>query len=90
METMRAIRAIKLHGHETMRENGWRNRYAEVISAAYRRRIADIKLDLAEEALFGISFLLTVYFGAVAVIGLRARKTVTRVGVVWPSAQSQR
>ena len=71
METMRAIRAIKLHGHETMRENGWRNRYAEVISAAYRRRIADIKLDLAEEALFGISFLLTVYFGAVAVIEQR-------------------
>ncbi len=68
METMRAIRAIKLHGHETMRENGWRNRYADVISASYRRRIAGIKLDFAEEALFGASLLLTVYFGAVAVI----------------------
>ena len=71
METMRAIRAIKLHGHETMRENGWRNRYADVISATYRRRIADIKLDLAEECLFGLSFLLTVYFGAAAVIDQR-------------------
>ena len=68
METMRAIRAIKLHGHETMRENGWRNRYADVISAGYRRRIAGIQLDLVEEMLFGASFLLTVYFGAVAVI----------------------
>jgi ATP-binding cassette subfamily B protein RaxB len=68
METMRAIRAIKLHGHETMRENGWRNRYAEVVSAGYRRRIADIKIDLAEEALFGLSFLFTVYFGAAAVM----------------------
>jgi ATP-binding cassette subfamily B protein RaxB len=71
METMRAIRAIKLHGNETMRENGWRNRYADVISAAYRRRIAGIKLDLAEEVLFGLSFLLTVYFGALAVMDQR-------------------
>lgn len=68
METMRAIRAIKLHGHEAMRENGWRNRYAEVISAAYKARIVDIKLDLAEELLFGLAFLLTVYFGALAVM----------------------
>ncbi|HEX8528050.1 cysteine peptidase family C39 domain-containing protein, partial [Allosphingosinicella sp.] len=30
METMRAIRAIKLHTHEPIRENGWRNRYADV------------------------------------------------------------
>ena len=71
METMRAIRAIKLHGHETMRENGWRNRYAEVVSAGYRRRIADIKIDLAEEALSGLSFLLVVYFGAAAVMDQR-------------------
>jgi ATP-binding cassette, subfamily B, bacterial CvaB/MchF/RaxB len=68
METMRAIRAIKLHGHEAMRENGWRNRYAEVISAAYKARLVDIKLDLAEELLFGLAFLLTVYFGALAVM----------------------
>ena len=71
METMRAIRAIKLHGHETMRENGWRNRYAEVVSAGYRKRIAGIKIDLAEEALFGLAFLLTVYFGAAAVMDQR-------------------
>ena len=68
METMRAIRAIKLHGHEAMRENGWRNRYAEVISAAYKARIVDIKLELAEDLLFGLSFLLSVYFGALAVM----------------------
>jgi ATP-binding cassette subfamily B protein RaxB len=36
MESIRAIRAIKLHGHEAMRENGWRNKYAEVVSAGYR------------------------------------------------------
>jgi ATP-binding cassette subfamily B protein RaxB len=71
METMRAIRAIKLHGHEAMRENGWRNRYAEVISAGYKARILDLKIDLAENILFGLSFLLTVYFGALAVMDQR-------------------
>ena len=49
METIRAIRAIKLHSHEAMRESGWRNRYAEVISAAYRSRIYDIQLDPRRE-----------------------------------------
>ncbi|HEV2818538.1 MAG TPA: peptidase domain-containing ABC transporter [Allosphingosinicella sp.] len=71
METMRAIRAIKLHGHEALRENGWRNRYAEVISAGYKARIFDIRIDLAENVLFGLSFLLTVYFGALAVMDQR-------------------
>ena len=69
METMRAIRAIKLHGHEAMRENGWRNRYAEVISAGYKAR--DLRhQDRASPrtSLFGLSFLLTVYFGALAVM----------------------
>ena len=68
METMRAMRAIKLHGHEAMRENGWRNRYAEVISASYKAKIVDIKVDLAENLLFGLSYLLTVYLGALAIM----------------------
>jgi ATP-binding cassette, subfamily B, bacterial CvaB/MchF/RaxB len=71
MESMRAIRAIKLHGHEAVRESGWRNRYADVISAAYRTRIVDIKISLAEDILFSLSFLLTVYLGALAVIEQR-------------------
>jgi len=68
METMRAIRAIKLHGHEAMRENGWRNRYAEVISAGYRASIIDIGIDLSENLLFSLSFLLCVYLGALAIM----------------------
>jgi ATP-binding cassette subfamily B protein RaxB len=71
MESMRSIRAIKLHGHEAVRESGWRNRYAEVISATYRSRMVDIKLGLTEEVLFSLSFLLTVYFGALAVMDQR-------------------
>lgn len=69
METIRAMRAIKLHTHESMRENGWRNRFADVISAGYRAEMYGIRLDLAENILFGIEFLLVVYVGALAVIG---------------------
>ncbi len=69
LESIRAIRAVKLHSHEAMRENGWRNRYAEVISATYRSRIFGIQLDLAESLLFGFQFLIVVYAGAIAVLG---------------------
>ena len=69
MESLRAMRAIKLHSHEAMRENGWRNRYADVISAGYRTRIYDIQLDLGESLLFSAQLLLVVYFGALAVLG---------------------
>jgi ATP-binding cassette subfamily B protein RaxB len=69
METMRSIRAIKLNAHEPAREAGWRNLYADVISASYRARIFGVQLNLAEELLFSLSFLLTVYLGALAVIG---------------------
>src|SRR5207244_3537170 len=37
----------------------------------YRSRMVDIKLGLAEEVLFSLSFLLTVYFGALAVMDQR-------------------
>ncbi len=68
MESLRAMRAIKLHGHEAMRENGWRNRYADVISASYRTRSYDIRLTFGENMLFSLQLLLTTYFGALAVI----------------------
>jgi ATP-binding cassette subfamily B protein RaxB len=68
MESLRAMRAIKLHGHEAMRENGWRNLYAEVISASYRSRIYGIRLTFGENMLFSLQLLLVTYFGALAVI----------------------
>ena len=68
MESLRAMRAIKLHSHEALRENGWRNRYADVISAGYRTRIFDIQLGLGENLLFSAQMLITVYFGALAVL----------------------
>jgi ATP-binding cassette subfamily B protein RaxB len=68
LESIRAVRSIKLYNHEAMRENGWRNLYADVISASYRTRIFGIQLELSERLLFGLQFLVVVYFGALAVL----------------------
>jgi ATP-binding cassette subfamily B protein RaxB len=68
MESMRAIRAIKLHTHEAVRESGWRNHYADVISASYRSGMYGIRLNLAEAVLFNGQFLLLVFLGASAVM----------------------
>ena len=68
METIRAIRAVKIHGHEAQRESGWRNQYADVIGASYRSRLLDIRVSLAENLLFSSAFLICVYFGALRVI----------------------
>lgn len=71
METLRAMRAIKLHGFEAERESGWRNRYAEVISATYRARMTSLQLSFFEDIIFSFSFLITMYIGALAVIDQR-------------------
>jgi ATP-binding cassette subfamily B protein RaxB len=68
MESMRAIRAIKLHVHEAMRENGWRNKYADVVSAGYRSRIYKIVTRLVESLLLSGQFLFTVYLAALFVM----------------------
>lgn len=68
MESIRAIRAIKLHVHEAMRENGWRNRYAAVISADYREQSYKIVTRLVDNLLFGLQLLFTVYLAAGAII----------------------
>ena len=68
MESIRAIRSIKLHVHEAMRENGWRNRYAAVISADYHEQRYRIVTRLVENLLFGVQLLLTVYLAAAAII----------------------
>jgi ATP-binding cassette, subfamily B, bacterial CvaB/MchF/RaxB len=68
METMRSMRAIKLHVHETVRENGWRNRYADVISADYRSEVYKIWTRLAESVINNGHYLIVVFFAASAVI----------------------
>jgi ATP-binding cassette, subfamily B, bacterial CvaB/MchF/RaxB len=68
MESMRSIRAIKLHVHESIRENGWRNRYAEVITASYRSSIYQIWTRFVEAVLFNGQYILVVFVAASAVI----------------------
>ncbi len=68
LESLRAMRAIKLHGFEATRESGWRNHFAEVISAGYKAQMANQKVDFLEDVTSNLAFLLTVYFGALAVI----------------------
>lgn len=68
METIRAVRAVKLHGHEAQRESGWRNLYADVMTASFRSRVLEIRVSFAENTLFGLAFLLCVYFGASQVL----------------------
>ena len=77
MESMRAMRAVKIHGHESVRENGWRNKYADVISATYKSRMLGIGIDFGEDILLSLSFLMTAYFGALLVIN----QTIT-VGIL--------
>ncbi|QNA82857.1 peptidase domain-containing ABC transporter [Sphingomonas sp. So64.6b] len=68
LETIRAMRAVKLHGSEAMRQAGWRNRNADVISANYRSGMIGIRLALAENILFSLQLIVVVYLGAQAVI----------------------
>jgi ATP-binding cassette subfamily B protein RaxB len=68
LESIRSIRAIKLHVHEAMRENGWRNRYADVVSALYRTQIYKIQTRLVENVILGAQVLLIVYLAAMAII----------------------
>jgi ATP-binding cassette subfamily B protein RaxB len=71
MESMRAMRAIKLHVFEAMRENGWRNKYADVVSASYRTKIYKILTRLVEGAMLSGQFLLVVYLAALSVMADR-------------------
>ena len=68
MESLRSMRAVKLHGAEQMRESGWRNRYADVISATYRARMTGLKIDFADDLITNLAYLMTIYVGALAVM----------------------
>lgn len=68
LESLRSMRAVKLHGFEAMREAGWRNRYAEVITATYKARMTSLKVDFADDVISNLAYLLTIYVGAMAVM----------------------
>ncbi len=68
METIRSIRAIKLHVNESVRENGWRNRFADVVTANYHLSIYSIWKRVVESIITDGQFLIVVFVGAIAVM----------------------
>ena len=68
LETIRAMRAIKLFGREAQREAAWRNKNAEVVSGSYRSAMFGIRTALAEHVLFSAQMVVIVYLGAMAAI----------------------
>ena len=68
METIRSIRAIKLHVNEPAREAGWRNRYADVVTARYRAERYRIWGEFAEDFITDGQLIVLVAMSAMAVI----------------------
>jgi ATP-binding cassette subfamily B protein RaxB len=64
LESLRAIHSLKLYGAEALREVGWRNRYAEVITASFRGGLYSIFLGFLENTILAMQMLILVYMGA--------------------------
>ena len=64
IETVRAIQSLKLFNRENEAEGQWLNRYADTINANIRLGRLNIGFKTANEALFGIENIVTVYLGA--------------------------
>ncbi|CAH1584186.1 Putative toxin transporter [Vibrio jasicida] len=68
LETFRGIQTIKLFSHETIRQNNWLNRYAEVINSDIRLGKLEIAEDSAINLIFSLEMTIVVYFGALVVM----------------------
>ena len=85
MESLRAMRSIKLHTHEAMRENGGA-RLAEGISSATGPDLASS--STSAELLFSAQLLLVVYFGATACSASADRRPSCRLPLLRSSFTS--
>jgi ATP-binding cassette subfamily B protein RaxB len=61
IETLRAMQSLKLFNRESERESQWLNRYAGVINAAVRIGRTKILFSTANETIFGLENIVTVY-----------------------------
>jgi len=68
LESIRAIRPIKLFGHEARRQGIWQNRYADVINADIRLGKLNISFAAFSSLLFGLENVLVIYMAATLVI----------------------
>ena len=64
IETVRAIRSLKLFNRESEREGQWLNRYAEVANANVRLGRAKVAFSTINDLVFGLETILTVYLAA--------------------------
>lgn len=68
IETARAIQSVKLFNREADREGQWLNRYADFVNANVRLGRAEITFRTANQAIFGIENIVTIYLAAVLVL----------------------
>lgn len=64
IESARAIQSVKLFNREPEREGQWLNRYAEFVNANIRLGRAQIRFRTANQAIFGLENIVTVYLAA--------------------------
>ena len=64
IETVRAVQSLKLFNRESERETQWLNRYADTVNANIRIGRTRITFKMANDAIFGIESIVTVYLAA--------------------------
>ena len=68
IETLRAVQSLKLFNRETERETQWLNRYADTVNASIRIGRTRIAFKTANDAIFGLANIVTVYLAAQMVL----------------------
>lgn len=68
MESIRAVRSIKLFGQQSQRLNIWQNTHVEAINSGYRLAKWGISASTVNQLLFGIEGILVIYLAAHAVM----------------------
>lgn len=69
IETVRAVQSLKLFNRESERESQWLNRYAETVSATVRLGRTKISFKTANDIIFGLENIITVYLAARLALG---------------------
>jgi len=64
IETVRAIQSLKIFNRENERETQWLNRYADSVNASIRIGRTRIAFKTANDAVFGLESIITVYLAA--------------------------
>jgi ATP-binding cassette subfamily B protein RaxB len=64
IESVRAIQSVKLFNRESERESLWLNRYSDVVTANVRLGRAKIAFGAANDLIFGLEAIITVYLAA--------------------------